>query len=132
MKTIYWIQRLDTISTISTAILIIVALAFVCLFIGALVYKCDGLDYESEKNAYNMLKKLTKLSGAIILFLIIPVTFIPTKKEMYEIYGVGGTLDYIRKNETLQGIPDKTIKMLDKWLDEKLEEETTEEEKVKE
>jgi len=130
MRTIYWIQRLDTISTISTAILIIAAFAFVGLFIAALVYKCDGLDYESEKNAYNMLKKLTKLSGAIMLFLIIPVTFIPTKKEMYEIYGVGGTLDYVRHNETVKGLPDKTVKMLDKWLDEKLAEETTEEEKT--
>lgn len=132
MKTIYWIQRLNTISTISMVILSIAALAFIFLFITAMVYRCDGLDYENEKNTYKMLKKLTKLSGAIALFFIIPVTFIPTKSDMYEIYGVGGTLDYIRKNETVKELPDKTVKMLDKWLDEELAEETTEKEKISE
>ena len=33
------------------------------------------------------------------------------------IYGIGGTIDYIKSNETAKQLPDKCIKALDKLVD---------------
>ena len=49
--------------------------------------------------------------------------FIPTTNEALMIYGVGGTIDYIKSNDTAKQLPDKCIKALDKWV-ENLNEET--------
>jgi len=43
--------------------------------------------------------------------------FIPTKKDALLIYGVGGTIDYIKQNPTAKQLPDKCVKVLDKWVD---------------
>ena len=43
--------------------------------------------------------------------------FIPTTNETLIIYGIGGTLDYIKSNETAKQLPDKYIKTLNKWVD---------------
>ena len=37
--------------------------------------------------------------------------------EALMIYGIGGTIDYIKSNETAKQLPDKCIKALDKWAD---------------
>lgn len=39
------------------------------------------------------------------------------------IYGLGGTIDYIESNKTAQGLPDKFIQALDKYLDKELKDE---------
>ena len=37
---------------------------------------------------------------------------------MLLIYGVGGSIDYLRNNTTAQKLPDKCIEALDAWVDE--------------
>lgn len=39
------------------------------------------------------------------------------KNDALLIYGVGGTSDYVKSNETAKQLPDKYIKALDKWVD---------------
>ena len=39
------------------------------------------------------------------------------KNDALLIYGVGGTIDYVKSNETAKQLPDKYIKALDKWVD---------------
>lgn len=39
------------------------------------------------------------------------------------IYGVGGTIDYIKENPASKQLPDKCVKILDKWVDEQLQKE---------
>ena len=41
---------------------------------------------------------------------------------MLLIYGVGGTIDYIRKNDTAKQLPDKCIKVLDCFADKYIDE----------
>jgi hypothetical protein len=36
---------------------------------------------------------------------------------MLLIYGVGGTVDYIKSNDTAKQLPDKVVNALDKYLD---------------
>lgn len=53
----------------------------------------------------------------VTLVLIVINIFIPTKNEALLIYGVGGTIDYIKSNNTSKQLPDKCVKALDKYLD---------------
>lgn len=49
--------------------------------------------------------------------------FIPTTNQALLIYGVGGTIDYIKSNDTAKQLPDKCVKALDKYLDNLTKEE---------
>ena len=44
-------------------------------------------------------------------------------KEALAIYGVGGTIDYIKSNDKAEQIPDKAVDALIKWLDTEQEDE---------
>lgn len=48
--------------------------------------------------------------------------FVPTSEEALIIYGVGGTIDYVQDNETLQKLPDKAVEALTMWVDTLTEE----------
>ncbi len=41
-----------------------------------------------------------------------------TERDIMLIYGIGGTVDYIKQNETAKQLPDKVIMAIDKYLDE--------------
>lgn len=38
-------------------------------------------------------------------------------KEAFMIWGLGGTIDYIKSNDTAKQLPDKCIEALDKWVE---------------
>ena len=46
----------------------------------------------------------------------------PSQKNLLIIYGVGGTIDYLKENKDANKIPDKCVKALDKYLDDALKE----------
>lgn len=41
----------------------------------------------------------------------------PTEKEMCAIYGIGGTIDYIKSNDKAKQLPDKCIDALTRYVD---------------
>jgi hypothetical protein len=84
--------------------------------IGWLV-NCDG-DYDFEKKARKNCEKAMKVSIISFIIGLLGVTFIPTTKEALLIYGVGGTIDYLKQNPTAKQLPDKCINALDKWIDD--------------
>lgn len=96
---------------------------FLCLLVGAGVYVfcvTESTEYgtQDEKELHRRYKmKANKLliRGFISLLLC---CFIPSTKEMYAIYGIGGVIDYVKGNEKAKKLPDKVIDALDKYLDE--------------
>ena len=70
---------------------------------------------------------------AVIFFVSVFINiFIPSTKQALLIYGVGGTIDYIKSNDTSKQLPDKCVKALDKYLDNlKKEENQKENEQLK-
>lgn len=62
-------------------------------------------------------KKIKKCLCVAIVFFALFI-FTPSTRTAYMILGVGGTIDYLRKNETAKQLPDKCIKALDAWVDE--------------
>ena len=43
--------------------------------------------------------------------------FIPSKKDMYMIVGVGTAIDYVQKSETARQLPNKCIEALNNWVE---------------
>ena len=115
MSELYWITRFDGILTaiiIPMVILLIVSFAL-------LIASCDVYDEEKKK----LIRKRAAICGSIGIFLLIAQAFVPTTKQALIIYGVGGTIDYVKSNETAKKLPDKAIIALDKYL-ESINEET--------
>jgi hypothetical protein len=118
MNDIYWITRLDAINGI-IALLFAISLAGV-LITGIILYvdflnvkDKEKIDEVAHKTVINRFRWF--LVGSVIGALAI--IFIPTKNDALIIYGVGGTIDYIKSNDTAKHLPDKTIDALDKYLD---------------
>ena len=59
----------------------------------------------------------------IFLLSAVARVFIPSTNEALMIWGIGGTIDYIKGNEKIKQIPDKCIDALDMWVNRLTEKE---------
>ena len=116
MSEIYWISRLDYICNLFIGLSII--FGTIVVVGGLTLVVLNRLD-----NDYPTILKIVKRSILILGFSLLGVIFLPNTKQAYMIWGLGGTIDYIKSNETVQKLPDKTIQCLDKFLDKYLNEE---------
>lgn len=116
MEEIYWLQRLGSLN----------ALMWICFVIGVgvlITYLCirfnigSNVYFEWEKRFVSSYGKIVKTTAIITICSLLLAIFIPTTKEAYAIYGIGGTIDYLKENETAKQLPDKVINALDKWID---------------
>ena len=133
MNEIYWLTRLDGINTVALTLVIISVIASVVSLIGYFVclgnisyyttrekrLKCGS--YEEDIEEWTGYKAIWKKIWVVFIPLLIIFTsvrvFVPTTNQAYIIYGVGGTIDYIKSNPTAKQLPDKCIKALDRWVD---------------
>ena len=127
MNEIYWITRLDWINTLLGLFLLISLIVFLFFFIGFLI-SCGEVGNDFNNNVFRVLKT-SFFSSAL---LSIAFVFTPSKKDMFMIYGIGGTIDYIKSNDTDKQIPDKCINALDKFIDEYVNEDNNEKKENKE
>lgn len=120
MEEIYWITRLDSINTFVFVSIMITVGVFLGTGLYCLIESSDSCcDEESVKNVL----KYTKGSCVAFFLLMLVKIFIPTTQDALMIYGVGGTIDYVKSNDTAKQLPDKCIEALDKWVDSLNEEE---------
>ena len=124
MNEIYWITRLDAISDFLTIIAIVSFLISVVMAAFAMYNRFEADDYAEGGKYYNcymqrfkIFLKYFKRSILVIIVSCVINVFIPTKNDALLIYGVGGTIDYIKSNDTAKQFPDKCIKALDKWVE---------------
>ncbi len=114
MTEFYWITRLGALETACETIAGLSGLALIVSVLFATVFTIDN-----EPEIHKPAKRLTWVFGIMFSIAIIGVFFIPNKRDLMLIYGVGGTIEYAKKNPTVQQLPDKVVKALDAWLDEK-------------
>ena len=112
MNELYWITRFSYIHGVGIFFMVISGLALVPLI---LMY-FDAKE-ENCKEDIKMCNKLFKITIPTFIISLIMFLFVPTTKEALVIYGVGGTIDYLKENPTAKQLPDKCIKALDKWVD---------------
>ena len=124
MNEVYWITRLDAICNFLSAVAVVCFMISVVIGIFAMCNKFEADDYKEDGKYYNchmqkfkmFLNYFKRFTFAVIVVSSINF-FIPTTNEALMIYGVGGTIDYIKPNDTAKQLPDKCIKALDKWAD---------------
>lgn len=131
MDEIYWITRLGALNFLFNAIIFVSLVAIIILTVELLVIKTTP-NNEDDKNlelqvitgkahnenmSYNFVKKQFIRVFIVFVVSIVCNVFIPTKNEVLMIYGIGGTIDYIKSNDTAKQLPDKCIKALDKLAD---------------
>lgn len=114
MSELYWLTRLDGINIVLGILLFISIVVAAVFLIGFAIsgWKVTADDY-TEKDL-----KTLKMSTLISVLLSVLFVFVPSKEDALLIWGVGGTIDYIKSNKTAKQLPDKCIKALDKWVDE--------------
>lgn len=113
MNEIYWITRLESIHN-TFEVLLILSIVSLGIFTFIALVNLDEWDSNYTKSS----RKFLKACCPVLFISILGTVFIPTTKEALLIYGVGGTIDYVKSNETAKGIPDKAVKALDKFLEE--------------
>ena len=124
MNEIYWITRLDGICGFLTFISVFSVIASVVLFfIGIIkrsesdIFNKDSQTWEQHIETSKMCLYFAKRCAVVFCVSIFINIFIPTTNQALLIYGLGGTIDYIKSNDTAKQLPDKCIKALDKWVD---------------
>lgn len=118
MKEIYWITRLDNIKDLVTMLIVV---SIVLLAASLFYFLCKEEDYREGSNEYKknvkLLKKNSIICGILFLIFVVSQALIPSKEDALIIYGVGGTIDYLKSNDVAKKLPDKCILALDKYLD---------------
>ena len=120
MIEIYWIEMLDGI----TFLLVLIGVIILILAAIMIVTSFSGEDYDKKYEDDLPLRKngVKLLFLSLILFIICALT--PNTKQAYRIYGISATINYLKDNEEAKQLPDKGIKVLNKWADDYLEEDS--------
>lgn len=116
MSELYWLGVLGNLNDLGGAIAVLSFLVFIAL--GFWFFLCSEDDLEPS----TFMKKMFKGSMFAIVLGVVMAIFIPSQKNLLIIYGVGGTIDYLKENKDANKIPDKCVKALDKYLDDALKE----------
>lgn len=111
MSEIYWITRLDAANGLLVAFIAISA--GLSMMFTILYFAGKSEDWE----AVPIFKRIVKTSIPTLIISLLLYVFTPTKEDMFLIYGVGGTVDYIKQNDKAKQLPDKCINALDAWVD---------------
>ena len=120
MSDLYWITVLGNVSVIGIVFLV---LSIMVIVISAIVF-ANTINDSCEDDAHKASSAMLKISTPIFIISLLLTVFVPSTKELYIIYGVGGTIDYLKQNPTAQKLPEKYLKLLDSWADDKIKENT--------
>ena len=110
MSEIYWITRLDAVNGLLVAFIAISAVLSTVFTILYIVNKFEDCGHGPS------FKRVLKISIPTLIISSLLYVFTPTKKDMFLIYGVGGTIDYIKQNDKAKQLPDKCINALNAWV----------------
>ena len=119
MSELYWLNVLGNLNGFCKFFIVLSIIALVVCVIFYLVPQDEDFGFPLARKYIVKFIRFTLLP--ILIISTIGNTFIPDTKTLYVIYGVGGTLDYLKENKTAKQIPDKAILVLDKYLNEQLE-----------
>lgn len=117
MLEFYLMSIAGNLSVISCILFFVSLIALICLTIKYSSYTYNGYNEEEKKGTLSIIKKVLICFVLSCIFSI----FIPSSDQLVKIYGIGGTIDYIKSNETAKQLPDKCIKALDLYIEKQIE-----------
>ena len=106
MITLYWISVLGNISDLAAGAL--------GLFVGLCILSSFAFFYE---DCFKSNKKAFKISLIGVFVSLALCVLIPSKKELYAIYGIGSVIDYAKDSKEVQKLPDNAVKALNVYLE---------------
>lgn len=116
MSELYWLGVLGNLHDFGEVVVALSTLSLCALGIWAITF---GSDYNEP---FKEIKSMFKYSIFALVFGTTIYLFIPSTKNPLIIYGVGGTIDYLKDNKDANKIHDNCVKALDKYLDDSLKE----------
>ena len=119
MNEIYWMTVVGNLSTALMVVWIVALIIVLGMLFVLAASEGDVIDDEDSAHVFFKWLKRFVVCGVIAAMANI---FIRTTKELLYIYGVGGTIDYIKTNDTAKQLPDKCIKALDRFADKYIDE----------
>lgn len=119
MSELYWITVLGKIESLGEVGTVFGALAAFAVTVVSIMAICDE-DFEDETK--DIIRRCRRIAYIVLGISLMLVMFIPNTKQLYMIYGVGGTMDYLKSNPTARQLPDKCIKAFDVWVSKMTEE----------
>lgn len=115
MLEFYLMTIAGNLTTIACILFFISLLALIVLT--SIYCTCNKYDEEEKKTIVSVIKKVFICLVLSCIFSI----FVPSSDQLVKIYGIGGTIDYIKSNETAKQLPDKCIKALDLYIEKQIE-----------
>ena len=103
MVTLYWITVLGNIGSLAA---LAVAVFVTFCFLSSLNF------FDKDVN-----KKTFKISLIGIFVSLALCVLIPSKNELYEIYGVGSVIDYAKSSKEVQKLPYNAVKALNVYFE---------------
>ena len=109
MIEIYWLQRLGNIGfCFNVGFWVCIAIAY-----GIFLW-CSFNDFEfHDKRVIQVCKKF----AIVFAFFTAGAIIVPTQHDLMAIYGLGGTIDYIKSNDKAKELPDKVVDALTRYVD---------------
>lgn len=118
---IYWLTRLDSLSTLLTVLLILGAIVLLFIIAHRFINEDDWMT-ESEKIKTKAVQRFAKrVIVPIVVFSMLGVCFIPTQKEMILIIAGGNVGEFVEKDSSLNKIPGQSVEYLSKLLQEQID-----------
>lgn len=111
MNEMYWITRLDGV--LAAVIVLMAILLFVAVLSALFAWDVD-FDGDDRRKHHRKRAVICGSIGFVLLFLQV---FIPSTNQALIIYGVGGTIDYVKSSDRAKQLPEKAIIALDKYLE---------------
>lgn len=116
MTEIYWITRLDAITTFISVMLLFGILGFCAQFVAKLIRPSIDADiFKDDIERCDIVINLGKKLAWMLVIAIPALVFIPSTKEALLIYGVGNTIDYLTDNPHAQNVPDLALEALEEY-----------------
>ena len=114
MTEIYWLQVIGNLGDLSAVALFITIITSVFL---TFAYYTFEVYNDDDRTRLAAIVKWLRRSAVGFAISVAGVVFIPNDKELMVIYGIGGTIDYIKSNDKAKELPDKVVDALTKYLE---------------
>lgn len=118
MNEIYWITVLGNIKHVAVALLLAsIVILTICIVVRLVAFEYMDTTDEDQMRNFKELKRTMTSSLVIGLISLITLVFVPSKQDLYLIYGAGNVIDYCQDNPKVKELPDKAVEALNTWLD---------------
>ena len=109
MKTLYWLTVLGNVGVAADFVSVVLLFAFFVMTVPVL---------DESLDCHRTLKRVWKLIPIGFIISLVTSVMIPSKDELYAMYGVGTVIDYAKGNKEVQKLPDNAVKALNIYLED--------------